>query len=271
MCGLPFDRPPGAARGPGPKLSGPLLAGVGAAVAGVAVLLFFVFRGGGDDKAAANTTPGPFTTAAASPRPGTATAVRSPSPATPTATRTSAPPATPTVVPTATATPSPTPGAAQASIAAAWPQLGLSNAPYAGDCSTAKAGQVCSKAFGSVGEYDAYLLGFANSGDIFGTLLLTRSGKAVAFDPVAAFAPGDYTTGGTNACLNVYSDTVRRDSVVICLRDGSALRVTGAATFRDGFIWVPTDRGGFVAARWLCGAGPTTCTSVPTTTWVFPQ
>jgi len=143
-------------------------------------------------------------------------------------------------------------------------RLNAPNRQYGGDCDSLPLGTMCSNAPVALGSYQGFPIGLTGTEGGFGTVIVQPVAggvRLVAWEPASLWGL-DYLplkVNGRDGCVNVRAEPNLRGRIVDCLVHGTAVRVLGPMAYADGYVWAPIDRGGFIAARWLCVVDDVLC------------
>jgi hypothetical protein len=278
-CGHRVDpapaTPPPAGFG-GPITRNRVVIGLAAAIAvALAAGVTFMLLGGDNDDAPAfgdPTPPGtPPAVATAPPRESTPATDPSPTPE-----PTDAPEPTPVTEPTET----PPEGAfATAEEAVAFVLNTVASDPgaftYSGACGPHSPFDTwCSSPVSVEAPVEIHAVGLVATSDFAGIVVIETEGSylyPLGWDPAMSVGAGTREVSGLANCLNERDTPGTGEQPLRCHPPGTSITTTDRVAWADGYLWLETSSGTWMAARWLCLDIHCPYEDVPDTTWVISR
>lgn len=105
-----------------------------------------------------------------------------------------------------------------------------------------------------------------------GMVILRTDGDAfylLGWDPANTIGSGQRQVSGLSNCLNERASPGTSGPALRCHPPGTSIPTTNSVAWVDGYLWLETDTGNCMAARWLCLEIHCPYGTVPDTTWIF--
>jgi len=165
-------------------------------------------------------------------------------------------------------------GTAEEAVAYALSTLG-GDAEYSGPCLGNKSVRThCSHLMARTDDLLFFGAGMVGSSFPSGTAVvreLDAGYRLLGWDWVASFVGDVFVVFGVRDCLNVRTSPGLAGASLDCLPARSGLSLTGEAAWENGYVWVRSTSGFWLAARWLCAPGNCYIPHVGDSTHVFSE